>query len=129
MISVNSCSEYDGVRFLLLPSHDVTLILTTISVSEIFPGDPDLVAAVGDLMPRLQAGGVSVFLVHEGEEQLVPEGFLPIDLTSQLASADAVPRDIRKGTSWSDAALFFYTSGTTGESFASCTLKSIYKID
>ncbi|XP_038072138.1 very long-chain acyl-CoA synthetase-like isoform X1 [Patiria miniata] len=76
--------------------------------------DPDLVEAMLAIMETLKAQGIQVFITQSPEAETVPEGFLPVDLTSPLASTEAVPRDVRKGSSYSDAAFFFYTSGTTG---------------
>ncbi|XP_022110798.1 very long-chain acyl-CoA synthetase-like [Acanthaster planci] len=77
-------------------------------------GDAELVAAIQEILTTLEAEDIKVFMMQEPEGQTLPNGFLPVDLASPLASTEAIPRDVRKGILPSESAFYFYTSGTTG---------------
>ena len=69
-----------------------------------------------EIQSELEADNISVFVIKEaGDDTSLTAGFLTVDLASPLASSDVIPRDVRKGASYSDPALYFYTSGTTGK--------------
>ncbi|XP_071794320.1 long-chain fatty acid transport protein 2-like [Asterias amurensis] len=74
-----------------------------------------LIEAMREIQSELEADNISVFVIKEaGDDTSLTAGFLTVDLASPLASSDVIPRDVRKGASSSDPALYFYTSGTTG---------------
>ncbi|XP_022110810.1 very long-chain acyl-CoA synthetase-like [Acanthaster planci] len=76
--------------------------------------DDRLLKAQDDLMPKLQALGVKVWVVGKDLDQDLPLGMIPVDVKTLNESSDPLPRSVRDQQSVLDDALYIFTSGTTG---------------